>query len=225
MARASAVRAALTAFLLVAAAVAGCSKGDTGKGGRGAGAGAGGSVTCPPFPASSPSDARPECHACMAKKCAAELAACDDECIAIQACLDSVCFHLSATGATDEGACQAYCQGLHFAGKRKHLAVVNCAISTAGAKDGCRPPCAGDSFDFDQCHAYVDSCTCKPELDACGADQDCTHYQLCSASCGTSLACSECSNDASGKKGRALFERYWACVEQTCLLQAWIPSL
>jgi hypothetical protein len=132
-----------------------------------------------------------------------------------------VCAHLSSTGSSDEGACQVQCQQLHFGAKQAHLAVVNCAQQAAQ----CMPPCAGYSYDWDQCVAKETTGTCKPQLDACNASTDCQTYQGCASSCTTNAECQACASTPAGKAGRDLLEAYWQCVETTCLVEGWLPNL
>jgi hypothetical protein len=152
--------------------------------------------------------------------CKAEIAACDADCIAIQACLDAVCAHLSMIGASDEGQCQVHCQQLHLTSKQKHLDVVNCAL---GASQ-CMPPCSGYSYDWDQCTADATKNQCKPALDACNASQACLDYQTCASGCATNADCQACSSTTDGKTGEQLYEAYWQCVETSCLPEGWLPS-
>jgi hypothetical protein len=160
------------------------------------------------------------CDQCLASRCADEIAACDGDCVGIQACLDAVCVNLSQTQSPDEGTCQVHCQSLHSASKAKHLAVVNCVIGS-----GCQPPCAGYSYDWDQCVAAQSKGACKSALDACNANSDCTAYQACAATCTTYKDCLACSTATSGATmGEQLYEAYWQCVETTCLPDGWLQS-
>jgi hypothetical protein len=50
------------------------------------------------------------CDTCVDMQCAAQQAACDGECLAVQGCLETVCANLSAIGAAaEEGQCQVRC--------------------------------------------------------------------------------------------------------------------
>lgn len=218
-----------------AASAAGCGSGtaSTAAGGGGTGGGTGGGATSSTSSSSSSTTSTsttssttssgmmwPDCHTCLQSECKTEIDACDAECIAIQACLDAVCAHLSMLGSMDEGACQVACQNLHAGAKQKHLNLVNCAQGGAA----CMPPCAFYSFDWDQCVAKEASGTCKPLLDACNANADCQSYQSCAASCGTNAECQACASTPEGKSGRQAYESYWQCVETTCLAEAWLPN-
>lgn len=170
---------------------------------------------------SSSGDTWPACHACLKTECATEIAACDDGCVGIQACLDAVCGNLSVIGAPDEGACQVYCQAQHFSSKDEHLALINCAQMASA----CMPPCALAGYDWNQC---VDASTkgmCGPLLDTCTNDTNCIDYLTCALTCTTTPECKACSATPEGKAGRDLFEAYWACVERDCITEAWLPHL
>lgn len=160
------------------------------------------------------------CDACLAGTCKAELAACDDACHAIQACLDAVCAHLSSTMSPDEGACQVHCQMLHPSGKAAHLGVVNCA-----QMPGCQPPCKGYSFDYDVCAKAENAGACKPALDACNASNDCISYQACASTCTTLTACLACATVPGGDAGEKLYEASQLCVEKKCIADGWLSSI
>jgi len=178
-----------------------------------------------------------ECATCLDAECAAEKAACGADCYAIQACLDSVCFNLSATGASDEGACQVYCQSLSPNGKAAHLAYVNCAngqpealpgvptCGTPGDAGGCtcQPPCAAYSYDYDQCVAAQNAGACQSARAVCLASSDCTAYQTCASGCTTLAACQACAATAGGAAGEKLYQAYQLCLDTTCLAQGWLP--
>lgn len=210
----SLLHASIGCLLLAVTAFAGaCGKGETGGGGSTTTTGAGGG------------DTWPQCHTCLQTQCATEIAACDSECIALQACLDSVCLALSAQDASDEeGKCQVYCQSLHAGAKQKHINLVNCTISTAYA-GGCMPPCALATYDWDQCRADADANACKSELAACNGDADCKAYNACAGSCASAADCEACGTAGNGAAGLALAEAYFACVEKSCLPEFWLPAL
>jgi hypothetical protein len=224
--------------VLVAAwsASAGCSSGDqaagtgassstssaatTGSGGAGGSGGSGGSGgdTTTSSSTGEPST-WPACHTCLATKCSAQQKACGPECIAIQACLDAVCFNLSATGSPEEGQCQVHCQQLHGTGKATHLALVNCANSGS-----CQPPCAGYSYDYDQCIADADQGSCKTELAACNASQDCQIYRACAGTCTTLVSCLMCASGTGPAAGEKLYESYQQCLDTQCFAEGWLPT-
>ena len=161
-----------------------------------------------------------KCESCLAGACAAEKAACNADCYSIQACLDAVCAHLSATAAATEGACQTYCEGLHPNGKAPLLAYVNCAQGAA-----CEPPCAVAPYDYEQCAAAQTAGACKSASDACAASSDCTSYQACAGACTTDTACEACGMGTSGSAGEKLYESLQLCIDQTCLPLYWLPNI
>jgi hypothetical protein len=166
------------------------------------------------------------CASCLDGRCSAEKMACDAECYGIQACIDAVCFNLSATGSPDEGACQAYCQGLHPAGKANHLAYVDCAANETPGPDAgttCLPPCAGAPYDYEQCAAGATAGSCKPDADACTASSDCQAYKTCASACTTFNDCQTCAMGASGGAGEQLFETLQLCIAHACLAEEWVP--
>jgi len=99
------------------------------------------------------------CAGCLYQACGPQLAACDADCMAIQACIDARCFNLSATASADEGLCQVYCQMQHSpAARAAHIALASCVQGImpddAGATDAgtsCQPPCLDYAYDFRQC--------------------------------------------------------------------------
>ena len=205
------LHASIAAILAVGTAFAGAC------GGSGGG-GEGGSTTTT---GTGGEDTWPACHACLQTKCSAEIAACDTECIALQACLDAVCMTLAASGASDEGTCQTYCQSLHAGAKQKHLDLVNCSNTGPGVTD-CSPPCAFATYDWDQCHADADKGSCKDALAACTDDDDCKAYTACAAACTSAAACEDCGTQHAS--GLALREAYYQCVETSCLAEYWLPA-
>jgi hypothetical protein len=162
------------------------------------------------------------CDICLKMTCAKELGACDDECVAIEACLETVCTHLSALGAMpDEGECQTKCQGEHAASKDKHLALVNCVIGATV----CLPPCVPYPDDFTACVAYQDKVPCAASKAACKASPDCQKYQDCVSACSTYADCIACDDTPSGLAGRQLLETYEHCVSAECIAVSWIPPI
>jgi hypothetical protein len=159
-----------------------------------------------------------QCESCLSTACATEKAACTADCYAIQACLDTVCTNLSATGSPDEGACQVYCQSQHPAGKQPHLDWVNCVASAAS----CSPPCAGPPYDYEQCAASETAGACKSKSDACVASMDCQTYKACVGACTSATACEACSAGASGMAGYTLYGDLQLCIDQTCLPLYWL---
>src|SRR5689334_7887537 len=101
---------ALAATLAAVFAVpAGCGNGGTGTGSGGSGAGGGGLNSTGMTTTSSGTgngcmmpdggDTSLACAACLSMLCSTQLAACDSDCIALQACIDTLCFNLSATAS------------------------------------------------------------------------------------------------------------------------------
>lgn len=227
---------ALTASLAIAAAIpAGCGGNNNSTGGGGSG-GSGGSTTSSTTNSTTTDtttssgtgngcmmpdggDTSVACASCLDMICSTELAACDSDCIALQACLDTVCFNLSATASADEGACQVHCQDLHPASKQLHLDVVNCA---QGGKS--QPPCAGYSYDYDKCKAREDGGNCASKLMACTNSNDCLNYKACASTCKTLTDCLACGNTASGMAGLMIYADYYSCIETTCLAEGWLPN-
>jgi hypothetical protein len=115
LARAGALGLGLALAALCSFPFASCSSGDTHvtplpDGGGGSG-GAGGSTSTASSTASSTATSSSTgmnvtwgaCDQCAETACGAEEAACDGECLAIQACLETVCFNLSAIGNMEIG--------------------------------------------------------------------------------------------------------------------------
>jgi hypothetical protein len=161
-----------------------------------------------------------QCLSCLQTACSTEKTACNADCYAIQACIDAVCDNLSATGATTEGACQAYCEGLHPNGKASLIAYATC---TNGATN-CNPPCAGPPYDYDQCAGAQIAGPCKSAHAACTASSACASYQTCVGACTTDTDCEACGMGTSGAAGQMLYEALELCIDQTCLPLYWVPS-
>ena len=158
------------------------------------------------------------CDQCADTSCGAEQAACDGECVAIQACLETVCFNLSTIGAmAEEGQCQVKCQADHPDGKDNHLALVNCA---ADAK--CTPPCTFFPQDYDACKAFMNKDICKDKNQACKDSNACQTYKDCVTTCTTLKECIACDDTPSGFDGRKLLEAYELCVAGECTTEAWL---
>jgi hypothetical protein len=211
-------------ILSLAPAGAGCG---SGTGGTGGGGGAGGSSSSSSSSSSTSSSTGTPfnwdtaCHDCLQNYCHTEIVACDSECVAIQACIDAICGHLSQLGVgTEEGQCQVQCQNKHSAGKAAHLALVNCAQGSTN----CAPPCKFAIYDWEQCNKAQAQGTCKAQLDTCNGDAACQTYQACAGGCATNVACQGCSTGTDGKAGEQAYEAYWQCVEGQCLPEAWLPQ-
>lgn len=159
------------------------------------------------------------CDQCAETACADEESACDGECIAIQACLETVCFNLSMIGAmAEEGQCQVKCQADHPDGKVNHLALVNCAIDSK-----CSPPCTFYPQDYDACVSFMNKGACQEANQACKDSNDCQTYKDCVTTCTTLKECIACDDTPSGLAGRKIFESYQLCVAAECTTEAWLP--
>jgi hypothetical protein len=190
-------------------------KPDGGTGG-GSTTGTGGSGGIGPVSDGGPFSA---CGTCLETACEAELAACDDECLAIEACIETVCPHLSAIDAPkEEGSCQAKCQDEHAGAKAKHLAVVNCVNAA-----GCSPPCVPYPGDDDVCRSFMDKADCKAARAACKGSADCQQYLDCVSTCTTFKDCIACDDTAAGQAGRAVLQDYQQCLATRCIVTSWLP--
>jgi hypothetical protein len=162
------------------------------------------------------------CQGCLFQACSAELGACDADCTAIQACLDTYCVELSALASPDEAACQLYCQNLHPNGKAKHIALVSCVQASM-----CQPPCNGYSIDYDECAAALiapDSGGCTAQYAPCsGTTGDCASFSSCIRNCSTWAGCRNCAT--AHPTGAMQYEAYEDCVESTCLVLGWLPHM
>jgi hypothetical protein len=159
------------------------------------------------------------CQGCIFQACSAELVACDADCTAIQACLDTYCVELSALASPDEAECQVYCQGLYPNGKAKHVALVSCVQGSM-----CQPPCNGYSIDYDECVAAQNTGACMTAYAPCsGAPGDCTNYKTCVSGCSTWPDCQRCATTFPA--GEMLYETYQSCLESTCLVLGWLPHM
>lgn len=194
-------------------AAGGAGGGTGGSGGAGGSGGSGGSGGIPLDPE--------VCGQCLDAACDTEKAACDSECLAIETCIETLCSHLSAIGSADEGQCQVHCQTIHVAGKTKHLALVNCAITSW-------PSCAACSsypFDYEACVAKLssDGGACKGAYDACNASNDCQQYRQCVTGCSTLADCLACDDSPEGVAGAALYVAYQDCITPVCIEESWLP--
>lgn len=184
-----------------------------GSGGAGGGDGSGGGGMLVDGGTSS------SCDECLDTKCANQLAACDVDCFAIEACVETQCKHLSEIGSPDEGACQVNCQNAHPKGKNKHIAVAECSLSGS-----CMPPCVPYPQSYDECRAFMDGGLCKDALAACAASIDCKNYNDCVSFCSTVADCVACDDTPAGQAGRKLRESYELCVASECISESWLPQ-
>jgi hypothetical protein len=118
------------------------------------------------------------CTGCLYQACGPQLAACDADCMAIQACLDARCYNLSAIGSQDENACQVFCQMQHPpAARAAHIALALCVQGVTpdgGAADAgaaCQPPCLDYAYDYRQCvEAQMPTPLCQGSCLGCPFD-------------------------------------------------------
>jgi hypothetical protein len=183
-----------------------------GKGDGGAGAGGGGMIV--------DAGTTSQCDKCLDTTCATELAACDGECFAIEACIEVQCKHLGDIGSSDEGACFANCQMNHSSGKNAHLAVVDC--SQMGT---CFPPCLPYPQSFDECRAFMDKDICADALAACKTSLDCKNFRDCASVCKSGSECLGCDDTPELAAGRQLAEAYELCVASECISESWLPNM
>ncbi|MEP7124181.1 MAG: hypothetical protein ABJE95_24855 [Byssovorax sp.] len=229
LARAGVLGLGLALAALSSIPVASCSGGqvlppplpDGGAGGSGGGGSTTAAVTATASSSASTGTSMTTsvCDMCVDTACSAEEAACDGECLAIQACLETVCFNLSMIGAlAEEGQCQVKCQGDHPDGKDAHLGIVNCANAAK-----CTPPCTFYPQDYNACKSFMTKGPCQTANQACKDSNDCQTYKDCVSTCTTQKECIACDDTASGLAGRKLLESYELCVAGECTGQAWLP--
>jgi hypothetical protein len=158
------------------------------------------------------------CVGCLAQACAPQLATCDDDCFAVQACLDAYCVNLSTIASPDEVACQAWCQSQHPAGRGTHVALVGCVQSSM-----CQPPCYGYSIDYRHCTTLEDDPVAGPCAGVASCTGDCVAYKNCIGGCTTWASCQQCAQQHPA--GEAQLEMHQLCLEKACLLQGWLPHM
>lgn len=156
------------------------------------------------------------CAACLDDECGPQITACDADCLALEACIETLCTHLSSIASPDEGPCQVHCQQEHVGSKTKHLAVVNCAFSSS-----C-PPCSSYPWDHDACVVTASAGACAAPYAACNASIDCKEYRDCVSACSTLAECLACDNSASGQAGAPLLLDYQQCIAAECLAESWL---
>ena len=156
------------------------------------------------------------CAACLDQECGSELAACGADCLALEACIESVCANLSAIASPDEGTCQVQCQSKYPAAKSAHLAAVNCASGSQCA------PCSSYPWDYNACLATSSVGACAATLDACSQSADCGAYRDCLTTCSTLKECLACDDPQGGPAGAALLLDYQECLAKECLAEAWL---
>jgi hypothetical protein len=191
-----------------------------------------------------------QCTGCLADACSTQLAACfQQDCFALQACLDAYCVNLSTIASPEEVLCQAWCQSQHAGAKLLHEALVACVQTKASV---CQPPCSGYPIDYRHCTRLQEDPSkgsCRDTAAACAADCNCRAYGNCISGCTTAAMCqatdptcpaatastSGCATWADCQAcvqkypgdagGAAKFEAHQGCLERACLLQGWIPHM
>lgn len=162
------------------------------------------------------------CDACLTNLCAKEEAACGDECVAVEACIQTFCRNLSKTASPDEGKCQVKCQEEHAPGKAQHLALVECA-TTVQDDATCFPPCTPFPQDHDACREVMLAAECADEKAACDASLGCKNFRDCVDFCETAASCFACDDEPDTDAGRKLYEALEQCIARECVTEAWIP--
>ncbi len=183
------------------------------------------------------------CTGCLHSSCEGQLAACGPECLALQVCLDTHCWSLSATGSpADEMTCQMSCEALHPTGVTALVDLANCVQASP-----CQPPCQSYSIDYQHCYHGQDNTSaggaCGALYDACLASEACQAFEACETNiqlpecqatytcyddprrCTTIPECEACSAVPGGAEGEATFEAWINCIETTCIAQAWIAHI
>lgn len=168
-----------------------------------------------PGDAADAADTGESCDHCLDTSCASELAACDDGCLAIEACIRAVCRHLGELGSPEEGACDVACQMEHPSSRTAHIGVAACSGSAE-----CSGPCSG-AVDYVACRAERDAGACASALAACDGDADCRSYRDCTASCASASECDACASTPAGSAGKTLLTAYEHCIAEECVLEAW----
>lgn len=147
------------------------------------------------------------CAGCLDGQCSAQRAECGLECVALQACLDAWCSHLSKISSPDEVTCQIACEAAHPAGKEPLIKLVECIQNTTcqAAPVDCNPtpsitcqaPCYGYSVDYRHCINLLDDPgnACSEAQAICDASPACVAYKACTSSCSTWAECQACAPD------------------------------
>lgn len=156
-----------------------------------------------------------ECDDCLDKKCVVELAACDSECIAVEACIEMVCQNIGQVDPAEESKCFVQCQTQHPSGKDPHLAVVDCADKAVCTI------CQAYPTEYNNCRAFVDQGQCAPYLSACDNSPACQTYRDCVKGCSTLADCNLCDNTADGIAGKKILFDYEMCVAAECISESW----
>jgi hypothetical protein len=191
--------------------------GGTGNGGSG---GEGGFTPPEPGPAVT-GDPWGACDGCLDTECATAIEACDAECVAVEACIETVCRNLGLVGsAEEEGACFVQCQNAHPTGKDPHLDVVNCAY--AGT---CVPPCIIYPTDYEDCRELMSTGTCSDLVMECQASSDCQNFTQCTNTCATVQECLACDDSDALFNGRLIYESLEHCIATECIAESWLPQV
>lgn len=158
------------------------------------------------------------CNQCLHEVCGTPLAACDTDCLELEACIEGLCSHLSEIVSPQEGQCQVYCQQLHLASKQKHLNVVNCTLGTQCA------PCSSYPWDYEKCRESNSGAggMCQTHYEACNASPECVATRACLSTCGTLNDCLACQTSAEGVIGAPILDEYHLCISTQCIALSWI---
>ncbi|HRI66593.1 MAG TPA: hypothetical protein PK156_20230 [Polyangium sp.] len=159
-----------------------------------------------------------QCDMCLEGNCAMAEKACGPDCVAIEACIETTCKHLSELGSDEESPCFIQCQNKYPGGKAQHVALVDCAFMTT-----CQPPCTFYPQDYDFCRGFMNNGDCYGIQKACDENVNCKNFRDCVSFCTTLQDCLACDDTAQGIEGRAYLEAYETCVARECLTESWIP--
>lgn len=158
------------------------------------------------------------CNQCLHDVCGTPIAACGTDCLELEACIESLCGHLSEIASPQEGQCQVYCQQLHLASKQKHLNVVNCTLGSHCA------PCSSYPWDYNKCveASSGDGGPCQTQYDACNASPECVATRACLSTCSTLDDCLACESSPEGMIGAPILDEYQLCISTQCIALSWI---
>ena len=159
-----------------------------------------------------------QCDECLETECGVAEKNCGPNCRAIEACIETICAHLSELGSADEGPCFVQCQSEHAAGKEQHVTAANCANDTK-----CQPPCTFYPQDYDLCRTFMTNGDCAAYSAACEASLSCKSFRQCIETCSSLQDCLACDDSSAGTEGRALLEAFETCIATECLSESWIP--
>jgi hypothetical protein len=140
------------------------------------------------------------CEGCLAQACWPELAECDDDCRALQGCIDAYCVGLSRIGSDEEETCLEWCQSQHPKSKDAHVSLVGCVQASGCNTQTCFPnPHASDPDPLADpvcsveppCHPYsIDLRHCKNLQNAPNQnDTACNPNDVCVRDCCVGPCC------------------------------------